>query len=202
MVPMPYRKLRIILDLLWFNEAVEKLYFRIESIHTATNMIIPGVFMSSIDAYFTFPIAVSDRKYLKFRWNDKLWRFIGLPMGISCAPRIFAKLITPIYAHLRTLVGTMFPVSRWLFFFFIGFSEQEYLESTMSLTRLFTELGFKVHSEKSSLIPSQRLKFLGFIIDSCEMTIPLPDSKKIMWQTSAYKGFLIHNNLLGLCYIS
>lgn len=69
MVPKPNGNVRIIVDLSRFNDAVEKIYFKMENIHTATNMIVPGVFMTSIDlqdAYFIFPIHVVDRKCLKF----------------------------------------------------------------------------------------------------------------------------------------
>lgn len=50
----------------------------------------------SQDADFTFPVRQEDRKFLKFRWQNKLWRFRALPMGITCAPRLFTKLIKPI----------------------------------------------------------------------------------------------------------
>lgn len=93
-VPKLNGKVRIILDLSRFNECEEKVHFKMENIHTTTNVIVPEVFMASNDlqdAYFTFPVVLQDRKYLKFCWNNLLWRFIGLPMGITCAPRIFTK---------------------------------------------------------------------------------------------------------------
>lgn len=178
MVPKPNGKVRIILDLSKFNEAVEKSHFKMDSIHTATSMILPGVFMCSIDlqdAYFTFPIVEEHRKYLKFRWEGKLWRFIGLPMGITCAPRIFTKLILPIYAHLRGEGVQCFPYLDDSFIF--GFSEEECKNSTFNLANLLIDLGFKVHLDKSEMIPTQKLQFLGFFIDSVKMTVSLPDSK-------------------------
>lgn len=94
MVLKPNGKDPIILDLSRFNEAIEKVHFIMDSLHTATNLIVPKVFMASIDlqnAYFTFPVLMEDRKFLKFRWHDQLWRFVGLPMGISVAPRYLTK---------------------------------------------------------------------------------------------------------------
>lgn len=70
MVPKSNGKVRIILDLSTFNNFVEKTHFKMYNIHTATGMIVPNVFMTSIDlqdAYFTFPMAVHHRKFLKFR---------------------------------------------------------------------------------------------------------------------------------------
>lgn len=178
MVPKSNGKVRIILDLSRFNEAVEKFHFKMDNLHTATNLIIPGVFMSTIDlqdAYFTFPIRRQDRKYLKFRWEGQLWQFIGLPMGITCAPRYFTKLVAPIFAYLRSKGLQGFPYLDDSFVF--GFSQEECSKSTRMLTTLFTQLGFKVHTDKSVLVPSQRLEFLGFIIDSTCMTVELPPNK-------------------------
>lgn len=178
MVPKSNGKVRIILDLSRFNDCVEKLHFKMDTLHTATSLIVPGVFMGSIDlqdAYFTFPIVEEDRKYLKFRWEGNLWRFIGLPMGISCAPRIFTKLIAPIFAFMRTKGLQGFPYLDDSFIF--GFTQAECQNSINTLANVFSDLGFKVHQEKSVLLPTQKLEFLGFIIDSINMTITLPESK-------------------------
>lgn len=178
MVPKSNGKVRIILDLSVFNEIVEKQHFKMNNIHTATGMIIPNVFMSSIDlqdAYFTFPIAHHHRKFLKFRWNSELWQFVGLPMGISCAPRIFTKLIAPIFAFVRRQGGQCFPYLDDSFIF--GFSFEECENTTKLLAEVFKQLGFTVNESKSELVPSQTLTFLGFNIDSTSMKVLLPSEK-------------------------
>lgn len=178
MVPKNNGKVRIILDLSKFNEIVVKQHFKMHNIHTAANMIIPGVFMSSIDlqdAYFTFPMALHHRKYLEIRWNKELWQFVGLPMGISCAPYIFTQLIAPIFALVRKQGGQCFPYLEDSFIF--GFSREECEKTTKILLDLFGKLGFKVNKKKSELVPSQQLQFLGFIIDSTTMKIRLPTDK-------------------------
>lgn len=144
------KMVRIILDLSTFNEAVHKPHFKMNNIHTATSMLVPGAYMSSVDlqdAYFTFPIRRQDRKFIKFRWQGQLWQFVGLPMGISCAPRIFTKLITPIFAFIRKKGGQCFPYLDDSFIF--GFTKEECRETMTNLVCLFTDLGFKVHTEKS-----------------------------------------------------
>lgn len=178
MVPKSNGKVRIILDLSRFNEAVVKTRFKMDNLHTAANLMVPGMFMTSIDlqdAYFTFPILEEHRKFLKFRWQGELWRFIGLPMGITCAPWYFTKLVAPIFASLRRQGLQGFPYLDDSFIF--GFSAEECKNSTNLLVQLFTKLGFKVHLNKSSLEPSQKLEFLGFVLDSVNMTITLPENK-------------------------
>lgn len=178
MVPKQSGKVRIILDLSRFNDAVDKKHFKMTNIQTALTFVFRDIYMSSIDlqdAYFTFPIVKEDRKFLKFRWQGVLWRFRALPMGITCAPLIFTKLITPIFAFLHKQGVECFPYLDDSFI--CGHTEMKCWESTKKLAVLLVSLGFKIHLEKSALLPSQTLLFLGVVIDSKEMKIFLPTSK-------------------------
>ena len=52
-------------------------------------------------------------------------------------------------------------------------------ENTQKIIKLFSTLGFTVHSEpKFNFTPTQRTEFLGFVIDSVTMTITLNNNKK------------------------
>lgn len=44
--------------------------------------------------------------------------------------------------------------------------------------RLLLKLGFVINNKKTCLVPSQKCKFLGFIINSVDYTIELTDKKK------------------------
>ena len=46
---------------------------------------------------------ISDRNFLKFEWQGNYFRFTCLPNGLASAPRLFTKVLKPIYAHLRSL---------------------------------------------------------------------------------------------------
>ena len=75
-----------------------------DTFESVITLIKPNDFMATIDlrhAYYTVPIAEEQRKYLRFIWNDKLYQHTCLPNGISCAPRIYTKLMKPVYATLR-----------------------------------------------------------------------------------------------------
>ena len=49
------------------------------------------------------------------------------------------------------------------------------IRTTFALLR---ELGFTIHPEKSILVPTQQIIFLGFVIDSVKMTITLTEERK------------------------
>ena len=59
----------------------------------------------------------------------------------------------------------------------IGSTPEECLRNTIFVMELLTDLGWKINWEKSILVPTQRLKFLGLIVDSKEMVFDVPKEK-------------------------
>ena len=77
-----------------------------DTISSCLKQVTRGCFMTSIDlkdAFYSVPIAQNCRKYLKFKWQGMLFQFTALVMGLASSPRIFTKILKPIYAHLRQL---------------------------------------------------------------------------------------------------
>jgi len=71
-----------------------------ESIDYVKHLLQPGEFMATIDltdAYFSIPIHPTDRKYLRFSWENSLYEFTCLPFGYKLAPRTFTKILKPVY---------------------------------------------------------------------------------------------------------
>ena len=98
-----------------------------------------------------------------------------LPMGLSSSPRIFTIVMKPPLAYFRQKGCT---VSGYIDDFFI--QENDFRECYSSLEEavlLFLQLGFHVHPERSVLIPSQSLNFLGFNLNSVSMTVALTQKK-------------------------
>ena len=54
-----------------------------------------------------------------------------------------------------------------------GYIDDSYLEGDtfIDTITLFAKLGFHIHPEKSVFIPSQKLIFFGFVLDSIAMTV-------------------------------
>lgn len=96
---------RLILNLQQLNESVEYHHFKMENLRNAITLMTPNCFMASIDlkdAYYSVSVNKNHRKYLRFIWKHQLFQFTCLPNGLSCAPRIFTKILKPIYATLRS----------------------------------------------------------------------------------------------------
>jgi hypothetical protein len=53
------------------------------------------------DAYYSCNVKKCDRKYLRFIWNGKKYQYTALAMGLASSPRIFTKLMKPVFSTLR-----------------------------------------------------------------------------------------------------
>ena len=175
----PNGKLRIILNLNKLNESVEYEHFKMESFTTALSLIEQNCFMGSIDlkdAYYSVSVAEEYRKYLRFTWRSVLYEFTCLPMGLACSPRIFTKLLKPIFCYLRSIgLMSVYYLDDSLLF---GDSLHSCTDNLSKTASTLESLGFTINIEKSVFKPSRVIKFLGFIIDSEKMIVTLPVEKR------------------------
>ena len=170
---------RVIFNLKRLNEAISYHHFKMNTLGTAIKLMRPGCYMTAIDlkdAYYSIPIAPEHQKYLKFIWKDQLYAFYSLPMGFSSSPRIFTKVLKPFFSALRSQFGlTCLGYIDDSFYLEESYLESE--EATLRAVQLFINLGFKIHPEKSAVIPTQVLEFPGFTLNSILMTVTLTDKK-------------------------
>ena len=97
-------------------------------------------------------------------------------MGLSSSPRTFTKNLKPFFSGLRSQFGhtCLGYIDDSLY---LGESYLECEEATFRTVQLFISLGFKIHPEKSIVIPTQVLDLLGFTRNSILMTMSLIDKK-------------------------
>ena len=148
-----------------------------ENLQSAITLMTPNYYMATIDlkdAYYSVSAAQNNRKYLGFKWKNQ-FQFTCLPNGLSSAPRIFTKLIKPAYSILRCKGSEN-----------VGYIDDTYLngnsihecETNVAITtKLFRDLGLTLNMEKSVLLHSQVVTFLGFVSNSVQMTVSLTPSK-------------------------
>ena len=150
-----------------------------DSIYTITQMITQDCCMGSIDlsdAYFSVSIREADRKFLRFVWNGQLFEFCVLPQGLASAPRLFTKLLKPVFAHLRS---QGFESCAYLDDSYFQSRSKEHCAANISATKsLLLHLGFTINEGKSVLQPTQRLGHLDFVLDSKSMTVSLTEARK------------------------
>lgn len=108
------------------------------------------------------PVHAKFRKYLRFRFNKKLYQYTVLPFGICTAPLVFTKLLKPVISLLRS--SGLRSVVYLDDFLLLGNTYTVCSDNVLKAKTLLESLGFVINQEKSKLDPSTNVKFLGFSI--------------------------------------
>ena len=135
--------------------------------------------MASIDlkdAFFLVPVHESSRIYLRFLWGSKLFEFTCLPFGLCTAPYVFTKLMKPVVTFLRE--RKHMSVLYLDDMFCIRYNYTKCRTNVQDSMELLQRLGFPINFQKSTLTPSLKCKFLGFIYDTESFCISINDDKK------------------------
>jgi hypothetical protein len=168
-------RFRMILNLTQLNEFVTYRKFKMDTFETALNLITPGCFMTSLDytdAYYSMSIHPADRKYLRFQSDNILYEFTCLPNGLSSACRFFTKVGKIPLSVLRkdhSVLCTGYLDDTLL----VHPDPNQLHQHTAIAADLVQDLGFMISPKKSVAQPTQNIEYLGFIIDSNDMTVTL-----------------------------
>jgi hypothetical protein len=112
---------------------------------------------------------------MRFGWKGRLFQFCILPFGLSLAPKVFTSLTKFIKAKLGSKgIRTIFYIDDILI---LGPSFNICLQNTREALHLLIQAGFIIHWEKSCLSPSRDFPFLGFVWNSVQATIRIPQEK-------------------------
>ena len=179
LVPKPDGSFRLILNLKDLNQFVKFEHFKMDGIRDVLSLVTRGCFMAKIDlkdAYYSVKVHPTYQKFLKFRFAGTLHKFVCFPNGLGPCPRKFTKIGKVPLSVLRTEGSS---VSGYIDDFFTkGQDFAACFRSVQRMISLFMKLGFVIHPEKSQFVPSQIIEFLGFVINSVNMTISLNDTKR------------------------
>ena len=170
---------RFILNLKKLNEQIEYNHFKMESLQTITNVIVSNAWMASLDlkdAYYCIKIFKQHQRFLRFSWNGKMFAFSAMPNGYADAPRSFTKILKVPFSNLRErgFISVIYIDDTYL----QGDSIQDCLDNVLATKDLLEKLGFFIHPEKSAIKPSQVIEFLGFCINSRNLSISLSKDKE------------------------
>lgn len=160
------------------NKFVVYKHFKQEHFKIVLDLIQRNDWFSSIDlsdAYFSVSIHPEFRKYLKFEWNGTLWQYLVLPFGLSSAPRVFTKILKPVYAWLR------FQGVRCCYYIDDSLNMNQKRDTCEQNTQLISStlvsLGFTINEKKSQFTPCTRIVFFGYILDSVLFMVFLTEEK-------------------------
>ena len=157
-------ELRPVINLRPLNRYLRKQHFKMDCLSKVKNLVQLGDWAISLDlkdAYLHIPLHVAHRKYLHFYINGKAYQFTCLCFGSNQAPRNFTKIVTVIAAHLRMQNLRMAVyLDDW---FLVNQVKQMLILNKRKALNLLADLGFLINLEKSSLIPSQHITYIGAV---------------------------------------
>ena len=104
-----------------------------------------------------------------------MYEFAYLPFRLASAPRVFTKLMKPVVGLLRQL-GIILRVYLDNMFIMAQFQDIALQHASTALD-LLQGLGFMINFLKSVLVPSTKMEFLGFVVDSITLSLALPRDK-------------------------
>ena len=83
-----------------------------------------------------------------------MFQFVCLPNGLSSGPRMFTKILKPLFVHLRlqghTVLGYFDDI------YVQGSTHELCLAAVTATVDVLTKCGFIIHPEKSVLQPAQK----------------------------------------------
>ena len=158
---------RPIIDLSQLNLMVLKTPFKMETLQSTLLSVRKGDWMVSIDlqdAYLQIPVHPESWKFLRFVVFWKVYQFETLCFGLATVPQVFTRVMAPVSAILHSLgIQLHWYLDDWLI---QASSREQVLLSLRAVLRLCNSLGIVVNWEKSQLVPTQTICYLGVILDS------------------------------------
>jgi len=149
-----------------------------ENVSLLKDVIFQGDYLVKLDlkdAYLTVPINNQDWKFLRFTWKGIAYEFTVLPFGLATAPCVFTKLLHPVVASLRRQ-----GIRLLIFLDDILIAASSRAKAAQHITLAMehlNSLGFITNEKKSITTPSQIMEFLGFVVNTAQMTLTLPTDK-------------------------
>ncbi len=186
LVPKKDGGLRPILDLRRLNLALLRQPFRMITLKQILSQIRTEDWFCSLDlkdAYFHIQIAPHHRRFLRFAFEGVAYQYTVLPFGLSLAPRTFTKCMDAALSPLRQMgIRILNYLDDWLI---LAQSEVELLSHRTLILSHLEHLGLRVNFAKSALSPSQRISFLGTVLDSAHMRAVITPERALAIQKLA-----------------
>ena len=101
------------------NKFIIKKSFRMDTTKDVRQTLEPhmwGAVIDLSDAYYHISTHQKSRKYTRFLMDGQVFEFLGLPMGLTCSPRVFTRVTKSIVSWLRRQGVTLviyLDVSSW-----------------------------------------------------------------------------------------
>lgn len=169
---------RQVSNLKQLNQFIPPVHFKMETLSDLKDVLRQNDWLTTVDiqdAFFHIPLAQDQMDFYRFHWEGAHFRFRAMPFGLSLAPRTFTKVLRPVVGYLRSKgVRCLIYLDDILI---MALSREESIQHTQLVVDILHRLGFSVNFPKSQLTPATQADFLGFRVDSINMSLQLTPKK-------------------------
>lgn len=171
-------KLRLVLDATYINfyDLYEGFIFK--RLTDVPHYAKPADWVSLTDlkaGHHHFKVHPDDRQYLGVHFQEKYYRFVALPFGLSSACIVYTQAMQEVYAPLKARGARLTTyVDDALY---LSESKRKGLKLGLALLLLLTWLGFTLSRGKCQLDPEQSGVFLGLVVDTSRGAFGVPAEK-------------------------
>ena len=151
-----------------------------KTLQSAIDAMRKNCYFGSVDlseAFYSIPIRLKDRKFFRFFHDNQKYQFTALITGLTHSPRVFTKILKPVFAKLRAKghISSAYIDDSCL----QGATYQLCKKNITDTVKLMDSLGLTVQPEKSVFEPTQQIIFLGVLLCSVTMTVRLPPERRL-----------------------
>ena len=165
---------RLITDLRTINKAIETPKCTYEGVDEVLKTIEPTDNLVSFDlsnGFLHIPVRRDNRQNFCFQWKSVFYNWVVLPFGCSISPYYFVKIIRTVVEYLRS---RDIRIIAYVDDFLLCADTQNICEQRNKVLRMLKSLGWFVNFEKRELEPSNKIQFIGYIIET------IPESETII----------------------
>ena len=202
--------LRPVINLKPLNKCIVKKHFKMDTLAKTLNLIKVEDWAISLDlkdAYFHIPIQPHHRKFLRFSILNTQYQFKAMCFGPTQAPRVFTKVVSVVTAYLRMHnIRLVAYLDDWLI---LNNQKEMLLRDREKVLNLLTQLGFIINVQKSQLLPSQNIVYLGcqfnlalgLVFPTTERIVNLENSVRALRvaQVASAKQYLTILGIMASC---
>ncbi|KAA6375158.1 MAG: putative reverse transcriptase, partial [Streblomastix strix] len=171
------KKSRKITDCSIQNKCLISDQFQIEDVHTLSEMNRPGDWTIKIDLESTFHHVLVNKNlksFLGFIFHGRFYRYRAMCFGIRQASLIFYKTLRPLMQLIRDNLRIRC-VAYCDDLIFINSNQTELQIQVPLLIQTLNSYGFKISINKSILIHTQSVKFLGWQFEMAQNRIAMTE---------------------------
>ncbi|MEL7520178.1 MAG: reverse transcriptase domain-containing protein, partial [Cyanobacteria bacterium J06553_1] len=148
-----------------------------------------GCYMASLDlkdAYWHVPINKAFRPFLAFSAGGLMYQFRVMPFGLNIAPRVFTRILRPVHQALaREGVQVLMYLDDWLIFASTFPECEAMVRRTLEIGR---GMGLLFNLEKSHLLPSRCIQWLGMSWDSVSCRLSLSEDNRARCRRKLFRN--------------